>query len=173
MHTRLAECSACHVLVHQPTEEPYPCPSCGGPLAPGLRSVGFGDARRVFGEPGAPWRAPPAKGAGSRYPCVDGHRVRSREESVVDDWLASRSILHEAEPKLKGMRPDWRVGNVYVEYWGLAGQRGYEERRRGKLEIYRRRRLRLVELFPDDLDHLERKLGFLADDAGARRGRLF
>src|SRR5438552_3749340 len=97
----------------------------------------------------------------ARERCIDGHHARSRDERVIDDWLWANGILHEREPKLKGMRPDWRVGNVYVEYWGMAGQQGYDARREEKLALYRRRRLKLVELFPDDVATLEEKLGFL------------
>ena len=158
--TVLRECAPCRVLAHAPEDEPaYACPECAGPLARGLVDVGFGDARRVYGEPGEPWRAPPTE-----LRCRDGHKARSRDEVLIDDWLTANGIRHEREPKLKGMRPDWRVGNVYVEYWGMAGQQGYEARREEKLALYRKRRLRLVELFPEDLERLEEKLGSLRDE---------
>lgn len=168
--TQLAECARCHVLAHRPASAAYACPSCSGPLTRGLIAVGFHDAKRVYGEPGAPWMPPPQKDARSRYACTDGHRVRSREEKCIDDWLTTAGILHEVEPKLKGMRPDWRVGNTYIEYWGLAGQRGYEARREEKLALYRRRRLRLIEILPEDLDALGKKLSPLRD---ARPTTLF
>lgn len=174
--TVLAECPACHVLVHQPVGEPYVCPQCFGALGKGLVHVGFDDARRIYGEPGAPWRPPPEPELVEKmtavWKCSDGHKARSREEWLVDEWLHREGIPHEREPKLKGMRPDWRVGNVYVEYWGLMGAQGYEARREEKLDLYRRRRLRLVELFPDDLENLEAKLGWLRDDPAAQRQRL-
>lgn len=176
--THLAECPVCHVLAHAPTDEPaYGCPSCQGPLGKGLVHVGFDDALHVYGEPGAPWRAPPPPPpkAPRQYvlKCKDGHKARSADEVVIDDWLHDQGIPHETEPKLKGMRPDWRVGNVYIEYWGLAGQQGYEARREEKLANYRKRRLRLVELFPEDVASLEAKLGFLRDDPAVKRQRLF
>lgn len=96
-----------------------------------------------------------------RLACADGHRARSQPERVIDDWLFSQGIVHDVEPELDGLRPDWRVGDVYIEYWGLAGQQGYDARRAEKLAIYRARRLALVELFPDDLADLEGKLGAL------------
>lgn len=172
--TEIAECARCEVLVHRAAGAAGACPECGGPLARGLVEVGFADARRVYGEPGAPWTAPPPgrEAPGARLRCRDGHEVRSEDERRVDDWLSERGIPHEVEPKLKGMRPDWRVGNVYVEYWGLSGQQGYEARRADKLALYRKRRLRLVEIFPEDVSALDAKLGFLLDDAGARRSRL-
>lgn len=169
--TSLAECARCHVLVHRPADEPYGCPRCGRALTKGLVKVGFADAREVIGEPGAPYREPapvvkpPREG---RLKCADGHMVRTEPERRIDDWLHARGILHEVEPKMKGMRPDWRVGNVYIEYWGLAGQQGYEKRREEKLALYEQRRLRLVSLLPEDLDSLDEKLGWLADDPASR-----
>lgn len=141
----------------------------------GLRDVGFHDDPRVFGVPGEPFvalpqEAAPRPGKAAKLRCADGHRVRSKPERVIDDWLHAQGILHELEPTLRGMRPDWRVGRVYVEYWGLKDQQGYEKRREAKLALYRKRRLRLVELFPEDLADLEPKLGFLRE---VRAPRLF
>lgn len=173
--TRLGECRGCHVLVHAADEGARLCPECGRTLTRALVHVGFADARRVYGEPGEPHAPPAPRPARERVfvlPCVDGHTARSKDEQRIDDWLHARGIAHEREPKLKGMRPDWRVGNVYIEYWGLASQQGYDARREEKLALYRKRRLRLVELFPEDLDRLEEKLGWLADDDAAGRVRL-
>jgi hypothetical protein len=155
MHTRLLECPFCQILTHEP-DPPRACPECEGALQRGLFEVGFDDARKVYGEPGLPWEKPPE----GKF-CKDGHKVHSADERVIDDWLHANGIPHQREPKLKGMRPDWRVGNVFVEYWGLAGQQGYEARREQKLALYKKRRYKLVELFPEDMTNLERKLGFL------------
>ena len=176
--TLLTECARCNVLVHRPDDEPdYGCPVCGRRLSRGLVKVGFADAAYVFGEPGEPWRAPPPPPPRPprqyRFACKDGHKVRSVEERAIDDWLTDHGVPHEVEPKLKGMRPDWRVGEWYVEYWGMAGQQGYEARREEKLALYRERGLRLIELFPEDLAHLDAKLGALRDASGRGQTRLF
>ncbi|MEA3199593.1 MAG: hypothetical protein QOE90_1021 [Thermoplasmata archaeon] len=169
--TRLMECARCNVLVHAAATGKSICPECRRPLAPGLRDVGFHDDPRVYGVPGEPYVPEPDSASEPRKApklrCADGHRVRSRPERAVDDWLHQNGILHELEPILKGMRPDWRVGSVYIEMWGLKGQQGYETRRAQKLALYRKRKLRLVELFPEDVEDLEPKLGFLR---GVRAG---
>jgi hypothetical protein len=175
--TQLAECTRCQILAHRPIGERYVCPECRGPLRPGLADVGFDDALKVFGEPGEPWYpvpepVPAPGGLRRKLVCADGHKVHSKDERAIDDWLHVRGIPHEREPKLKGMRPDWRVGNVYLEYWGMSGQQGYEARREEKLALYRKRRLRLVELFPEDLERLGAKLGFLLDAGEVRQQRL-
>ena len=163
--SRLLECPFCNVLVHAPLRGGQACPECGGRLQRGIQEVGFPDAAHVYGTPAEPHvRVEPVvvelrKPAKLR--CADGHRVRSRLERAIDDWLHANGILHELEPRLKGMHPDWRVGDVYIECWGLAGQQGYELRREEKLALYRTRKLKLVEIFPDDVDALESKLGFL------------
>jgi len=166
--TLLAECARCCVLVHVARARAAHCPRCRGALARGLVDVGFHDARQVYGAPGDGW-TPPVDREGAIVRCADGHKARSREERVIDDWLHARGIPHEREPKLKGMRPDWRVGNVYIEYWGMARQQGYEARREAKLALYRARRLRLVELFPEDLSSLDEKLGALVPGPRAKR----
>lgn len=171
--TTLCECARCLVLVHHAPGAPYRCPQCGGRLERAGHRVHERNAIHVYGEPSpqreaadgilrADARAPPAAPA-SRIVCADGHKVRSREERVIDDWLHANGIPHQCEPKLAGMRPDWRVGDTYLEYWGLAGQQGYEARREEKLRLYRERGLRLVELFPEDLADLGTKLGALRE----------
>lgn len=168
--TLLAECARCRVLVHAELFRASECPRCKGALSKGLVEVGFHDAREVYGAPGDAWQPPRPREVALR--CLDGHKARSTEERVIDDWLHKHGILHEREPKLKGMRPDWRVGDLYIEYWGLAGQQGYEERRLEKLAMYKRRRLKLVELFPEDLADLDDKLSFLARRPPDARMRL-
>jgi hypothetical protein len=166
--SRLLECAFCSILIHAPAKEKVVCPECDGALARGQRDVGFADAARIYGTPTEPHVAkheeethadPPRKPAKLR--CDDGHRVRSKLERTIDDWLHANGILHELEPRLVGMRPDWRVGNVYIECWGMSGQQGYEARREEKLALYRKRKLKLVEVFPEDVEKLEEKLGFL------------
>lgn len=168
--TLLAECARCRVLVHAERTRATECPRCKGALANGLIDVGFHEAREVYGAPGDPWSPPKPREVALR--CADGHKARSKEERVIDDWLHAHGILHEREPKLKGMRPDWRVGDVYIEYWGLSGQQGYEQRRGEKLAMYKRRKLKLVELFPEDLPELDDRLSFLSKLANVARMRL-
>lgn len=199
MRTQLGECRNCHVLVHAPEEGARACPECHRALTRALVHVGFADARRVYGEPGEPYAPPappPPKVREFVLACADGHKARSRDEVVIDDWLHAHGILHEREPKLKGMRPDWRIpavnvldertftasrrrgegrvvdGNVYIEYWGMANQQGYDARREEKLALYRKRRLKLIELFPEDVLRLDEKLGWLRDAPGPDRMRL-
>lgn len=179
--TVLCECAHCLVLVHHAPGEPYRCPQCGGRLERAGHRVTERNAIHVYGEAAATPDEPeglrmadmraPAASSAARFACADGHKVRSKEERVIDDWLHANGVPHQLEPKLKGMRPDWRVGEVYIEYWGLAGQQGYEARREEKLALYRERGLRLLELFPEDLQDLGAKLGVLLG-AGDDRARL-
>ena len=89
----------------------------------------------------------PGRGTGS--PASEASRGGPREDGSTET----------ARRPLKWIRPDWRVGDVYIEYWGLANQQGYEARREEKLALYRARGLKLIELFPEDVERLEEKLG--------------
>lgn len=52
------------------------------------------------------------------------------------------------------------VNDIYIEYWGLEGASGdlgkqYIERKEEKLKIYKKYDLKLLCLYPSDLDNLE------------------
>lgn len=49
---------------------------------------------------------------------------------------------------------------VYVEYWGLVGaDRGYEKRMARKMELYWGNGVRVLSLYPGDLNDLGSALG--------------
>lgn len=88
---------------------------------------------------------------GRRIQCLDGHQVRSTYEQRVDDWLTGNGIVHELEPRLPFDRrymADFRVGEIYIEIWGVVGSNSYDERKRRKIDLYREHGLELVELHP-------------------------
>lgn len=69
---------------------------------------------------------------GKRFPCGDGHLARSTYEQRVDDWLFDNLIEHETEPTYpwdRRYRADFRVGETYIEVWGVTGNPAYRERR--------------------------------------------
>ena len=97
---------------------------------------------------------------GKRCLARDGHECNSLAEKAVDDWLYSRGIEHEREPLYPfhitmnptQMRADWKVGDRYVEMWGLIGDPEYESKIQRKLELAKYFNLELVELTPADID---------------------
>lgn len=112
----------------------------GTTIAKRLRAAGITLRRRGF----------------SRYRrCPDGHLVQSRWEYEVDRWLQKHGIEHEVQPlcpwRFKGRArqlADFRVGDTYIEVWGVVGNEKYDRRRQEKLAKYREGGIRLIEVFP-------------------------
>lgn len=88
--------------------------------------------------------------------CVanDGHSCDSVAEKMIDDYLYSQNIPHqrcipypESECTI-----DFKIGDTFVEYFGLAGEHSrYDELRKIKQGLVRKFRLKLVEIYPKDL----------------------
>ena len=63
----------------------------------------------------------------SKYRAADGHRLDSRAEWMIDEWLRQNGIPHEVDAPLpflvhtKPARCDFYLPeqNVYIEFWGL------------------------------------------------------
>jgi hypothetical protein len=104
--------------------------------------------------------------------CVakDGHVCRSLQEKFIDDWLYEYGIKHETEPvypyhielNKNSMRADFKVGDTWIEYFGLTTKK-YKEKMDKKRELAKLESIHLIELFPEDMtrEKLEQKLGFL------------
>ncbi|MDO6852767.1 hypothetical protein Q4599_04200 [Cellulophaga lytica] len=102
------------------------------------------------------------------YRTQDGHRVRSRAEAMIDDYLYRNGIAHAYERRLPGIDEDVLSdfyilkGNVFIEFWGLEENEKYAARKKKKLEIYAREGFSLIELNDKDIqsidDILPRKL---------------
>lgn len=86
--------------------------------------------------------------------------VRSEPERTIDDWLYDHGLAHAYEPDVGRYFSDWRVGNVYVEYWGSVGMFGVDKVAAKRAE-YAARGFVLLELFPKDVPALDRKLEVL------------
>ncbi len=93
----------------------------------------------------------------------DGHVCLSLGEKTIDDWLSSHGIPHEKEPRypVGNHRADWRVGDAFIEYFGLVGNPDYDEKTREKVRICRNQSIVLVAVYPKDLanqDKIDMKL---------------
>jgi len=100
----------------------------------------------------------------------DGHMVASHFEEVIDDWLFDHGLAHEIQPPCpwvvkvhRNQRADFRIGNVYIELWGMIGNQRYDAKRDAKLIKYRECGAELIQLFPHhilnhDYSPLERLL---------------
>lgn len=97
----------------------------------------------------------------------DGHMVRSRAEVIIDNALYDYKLVHAYERKLpveEEIYSDFFIPteNVYIEFWGMESDPKYAERKKSKIEIYRKYDFKLIELNDSDItnldDHLPKKL---------------
>ncbi len=97
----------------------------------------------------------------------DGHMVRSRAEVIIDNALYDYKLAHAYERKLpieEELYSDFFIPteNVYIEFWGMEEDPKYAERKKTKIEIYKKYDFKLIELNDSDIsnldDHLPKKL---------------
>jgi hypothetical protein len=96
----------------------------------------------------------------AKYRTQDGHRVRSRAEVMIDDYLYLKNIAHAYERRLpidEEVLCDFFIpeGRVYIEFWGLEENEKYLARKKKKLEIYAAEGLQLIELNDKDIESLD------------------
>ena len=106
-------------------------------------------------------------GRGIKCIAIDGHECGSLDEKTIDDLLSSKGITHKKEPYYpshrllnpnRSKRADWKVGNTYIEYFGLAGTPAYDQRTLEKLQLAAENGMDLISLFPSDLVDLDNSL---------------
>lgn len=93
----------------------------------------------------------------------DGHMVRSRGEMMIDNALYFYGIAHAYERKLpieEEVYCDFFIPSerVYIEYWGIESDPKYADRKRKKLELYKKYDFNLIELTNDDISNLDDNL---------------
>ena len=103
------------------------------------------------------------------YKCLarDGHVCRSLDEQYIDNWLFEHGVAHECEPRYPrhealnstGLIADWKVGDVYIEYFGLVGETAYNAKMVRKQLLAEALGLRLVSILPSNLGRLDEVLG--------------
>lgn len=90
----------------------------------------------------------------------DGHFVRSKAEVIIDNALYDYKVIHAYERKLpidEDLLSDFYLpaGNVYIEYWGMENDPSYVERKKKKIEIYKKHEFSLIELNDTDVSNLD------------------
>ena len=86
-------------------------------------------------------------------------------EKTICDIFHRYGIPHEREvayPGSRAFRADWAVGETLIEYFGLAGDPGYDERTKAKRKLAVEHGLTMIALYPKDLaerSSLLKKLG--------------
>ena len=82
------------------------------------------------------------------YPTIDGHRVKSSMEAIIDDALWNALIMHAYEQPIKEFvyerkKCDWFIPitgpkkGIYIEYWGYSSAK-YQKDREEKEALYKK-----------------------------------
>lgn len=93
------------------------------------------------------------------YKCLDGHKVRSLGELVIDNALYLMNVPHEYEDYINKFKSkfkyDWYLpqNQLYIEYFGYWTE-AYKKRRKQKVKFYQKERLALLEIDPEDLENI-------------------
>lgn len=90
---------------------------------------------------------------GTRCRANDGHICLSLGEKTIDDLLDSVGIQHEKEPKYPegNYRADFKVNDIFIEYFGLKGQPEYDKKIKIKKRICKKHGIKLFSIYPRDL----------------------
>lgn len=103
------------------------------------------------------------------YTALDGHKVRSKAELLIDNYLVQKGIEHEYEPRIPQTRlyADWYLPryNLYLEYYGLLSSYEYVKKKRLKDKVYRSLGLMHAELYEGDVANLDDAIARAIKDA--------
>jgi len=93
---------------------------------------------------------------------IKGETVKSMAEKKIADFLYAYKIHYDYERAIKldkiKLIPDFylRQFGVFVEYWGLTDYKKYKNRMKKKKRMYRKHNLKLISLYPEDLQNLDK-----------------
>jgi len=100
------------------------------------------------------------------YTCKDGHKVRSKAEREIDNYLYEHNIRHAYEKPYpiddnpdNDLHPDFYLPDldVYIEHWGLKNK-SYEEEKKYKMQIYKKNKTTIIETTEEDMKDIETNL---------------
>ena len=94
----------------------------------------------------------------TRYKSDSGNTVKSRAELIVANWLFYRGIefIYEKKtPTKERVVSDFYLtqSEIYIEFWGLETPQ-YLKRKSKKIKIYKKNRLKLIQMNDDSLRDL-------------------
>jgi hypothetical protein len=94
-----------------------------------------------------------------KYRAQDDHYVRTKSETIIDNWLYNHIIVHAYERKVpikEDMYCDFFIpqGKCYIEYWGLKEEE-YLKRKKKKHDLYLKHELDLIELTERDIENID------------------
>ena len=89
----------------------------------------------------------------------DGHKVRSKAEQNIDNWLYHKGIVHAYERRVpieEKVYCDFFVpeGQVWIEFWGID-EESYNKRKMRKKHLYQKYNKNLIELDDKDIERID------------------
>ena len=110
----------------------------------------------------------------------DGHILTSYYEYLFDEYLYCNNIAHDIDDKIcsdSRCRYDFKIGDVYVEIWGISKAGGkhynnYCQRRIAKEALYKKHNLTLVSIegldFRRSSDELQKFFKLKLEEVGVK-----
>jgi hypothetical protein len=96
-----------------------------------------------------------------KYIAKDGDKCDSLAEKIIDDFLSKRNVKHIRNfpyPGNEDFTVDFKVGDFWVEFFGLSGGlKRYDELKERKLRLAKRYKLKIIEIYPKDIFPLNKK----------------
>jgi len=94
---------------------------------------------------------------GTQCLAVDGHVCLSIGEKTIDDFLYYNGIVHEKEPSYPEgyFRADFKIDNVFVKYFGLAGNKEYDDKTKHKIGLCQKHNIPLISLYSKDIINIK------------------
>lgn len=96
----------------------------------------------------------------AEFRTIDGHYVRSKAEVIIDNWLYMNGIVHAYERRVpieEELYSDFYLPKerIYIEFWGLEDNPAYSKRKEEKKNLYKRYRIKLLELNENDVKNID------------------
>ena len=100
---------------------------------------------------------------GVRCLATDGTECSSLSEQFITNWMITNKVEFQKEPfypkhikyNTSGRRrADWKIGNSYIEYFGLTGENDYDKKTKEKIKLANELNFELISIFPRDLRNL-------------------
>lgn len=111
-----------------------------------------------------------------KFPCEDGHVVKSNAELRIDQFLYKNNIVHAYEKTItlkdgKQIHPDFYIPeiDVYIEYHGVRGSAWYDKMNEYKDGIYKNEDITVIVITHEKEEQIEKLLPVLLNQNGLNR----
>lgn len=100
----------------------------------------------------------------NKYYAPEGHKLRSKGEFIIEQWLHENGVQHIYEPKSSEYAkyvPDWLTASRHiVEFFGYyEARKEYKERTQKKIKYFKRKfGKKFIAVYYDDLSNLDEVL---------------